>query len=507
MSNIGGVMKKNKLYLTIIILLSLLVVGETIGIALMLTKNKPVEPIVETPVEPGYVRGKVLTDTGSMVPAGIIIEDQAGNTYRTVTNSLAGYNLRLAPGTYNLYFTKGPEYSVVKKTITVESFKMYYLQDVRLVQLFDAYALGWISGDLHQHTFYSDGTDSVENVLLSNISAGLYYGFLSDHNTALGLSEWSQGQNLVANVDKDGNKRFFNTYEAVEITTEFGHYQSIGAGITFDQYEVVLREIERVKRGQEKDDIIKDKITYIANEIKRAGGVAQINHPYSPSTMGFNYWDIAEHFDTIEIWNGVYVPADGRYETTPTSYSQNYRAKLKWFELLNEVKNGGKFFPATGGTDNHDTASPYRNTGEIVVNNINDYAKLYQKYGKYSGQPTTYLQIDGEVTLEKTLNAIRKGNSFITNGPMVIADIDGKIYGETVALDRATKLNINLFNRDGLEQLKIIKNGEVMQSIDLSGSYYNESIDLNGLNSGDWILLEVLGKDIYYALTNPIFIN
>lgn len=501
-------MKRKKLLLTLtIILLGLCVIGEAVGIAILVTKEEPVIPEVVEPVEPGYVRGKVLTDTGAMVTAGIIIEDEKGNTYRTVTTGQAGYNLKLAPGTYNLYFTKGPEYSVVKKTITVESFKMYYLQDVRLVQLFDAYAFGWIAGDLHQHSYFSDGVNSVENVMLSNISTGLYYGFLSDHNSALGLSEWMQASNMVANVDANGVKRYFNPFEAVEVTTEFGHYHSIGYGLTFDQYEVTLREVERVKRGEEKDNIIKNRIIYIAQEIKRAGGIAQINHPYSTSTMGFNYWEVANHFDTIELWNGVYVPGDGRYESVPASYSQNYRTKLKWFELLNEVKNGGKFLAATGGTDNHDTSSPYKYTGEIVVNNINDYMKLYQKYGKYSGQPTTYVKIDGEITLEKTLEAIRKGHSFVTNGPIVIADIDGKIYGETVTADRATQINVNVFNRDGLEGLRIVKNGVIIQTINLTGTTYNATINLDGFQTGDWIVLEVLGKDIYYAITNPIFIG
>lgn len=499
-------MNRKKLFLTLtIILLCLAVIGEAIGIV-FLFQDEPEAPEVVEVVEPGYVRGKVLTDTGAMVAAGIILEDEQGNTYRTLTNGQAGYNLKLAPGTYNLYFTRGAEYSVVRKTITVESYKMYYLQDVRLVQLFDSYALGWVAGDLHQHTFYSDGVNPVENVMLSNISTGLYYGFLSDHNTALGLSEWMQTSNMVANVDQNGVKRYFNPFEAVEVTTEYGHYQSIGYGLTFDQYEVTLREIERVKRGEEKDNIIKDRIVYIAEEIKRAGGVAQINHPYSTSTMGFNYWEVANHFDTIELWNGVYVPGDGRYETSSLSYSQNYRTKLKWFELLNEMKNGGKFFAATGGTDNHDISSPYKNKGDIVVNNINDYEKLYQKYGKYSGQPTTYVKIDGDITLEKTLEAIRNGHSFVTNGPVVIADIDGKIYGETVELAKATKININIFNREGLEGIRVIKNGVVLQTINLTGTVYTNSIDLTGLQSGDWILLEVLGKDIFYAITNPIFI-
>ena len=501
-------MKNKKLRLSIYLIFILLFSAQTCFLVITLTNGDEGGIIEIQEDQPGFVRGKVMTDTGDMIGAGIIIEDESGNTYRTMTNNESGYNLKLKPGTYNLYFTRGGEYSVVQKTITVESFKMYYLQDVRLVQLFDSYSYGWIAGDLHQHSYYSDGVNSVDQILLSNITTGLYYGFLSDHNTAIGLSEWVQGKNLVSNIDGEGNNRMFSPFEAVEVTTEFGHYHSIGIGLTFDQYEVSLREAERSKVKAEKDEIIKERISYIAREIKRAGGVAQINHPYSTSTMGFNYWEIADEFDTIEIWNGVYVPGDGRYEpVTALGRTQNYRAKLKWFELLNEVKNGGKFFAGTGGTDNHDISSPYLNKGDIVVNDPSSYEKLYQKYGKYSGQPTTYVHIDGAVTLEKTLDAIKNGHSFISNGPVIIGDINGYTYGETVPAISEHTLNLNAFCRDGLDAIRIIKNGEIMDIIELDSCSFNDFITLEGLTSGDWIIIEVLATGIYYAITNPIFVG
>ena len=81
------------------------------------------------------VRGKVLTDSGEMITAGIIVENEKGETYRMSTNLQSAYNLRLEPGTYNLHFTRGFEYSIVTKTLTVEAYKTYYVQDVRLISL------------------------------------------------------------------------------------------------------------------------------------------------------------------------------------------------------------------------------------------------------------------------------------------------------------------------------------------------------------------------------------
>ncbi len=468
----------------------------------------------------GSVRGKVLTDSGEMVTAGIIVEDQDGNTFRTTTNAQSGYNLLLPPGSYTLYFTRGFEYSVVTKKITVESFKKYYLQDVRLIQLFDSYAQGWIASDLHQHTYYSDGADSVASQLLGNISNGLYIGFLTDHNTAYGLAEWVQGNRLVANIDKNGVERYYHAFEGVEETTEFGHFQSLGAGQTFDTYEIKMTEFQRAQSQAEKDVVLKDMIRYIADTVKRSGGVAQINHPYSSSTMGFNYWDIADNFDTVEIWNGYFVPGDGRYIGDSLGYAdQNYSAKLKWFVLLNNMRNGGKFLAATGGTDNHDSTSPYKRDPKLASYNINnikdfkitnmvDYQAAFEMNGRYNGNPTTYLHIPGDITLESVQNAIKNGNSFISNGPILIADINGKSYGETVDLNGAGSVSLNLkaFARDGFESIRVVKNGEVIKTIDpINGSNYEAVVKLDDLKSGDWIVLEGMGVSTYYCITNPIF--
>lgn len=465
-----------------------------------------------TEVEVGTVKGKVLTDSGEMIGCGIIIEDDKGNTYRQNSNMLSGFDLKLKPGNYKFHFTRGIEFSIETKDVVVESHKITDVPDVRLIELYDSYGKGWVAGDLHQHTNYSDGSNWVDEVLFSNINNGLYYGFLSDHNSAVGLSQWLQGNRFASNFDSDGNVVNFNPFMAVEVTTEFGHYQSLGVGMTFDKYETVLREEERSLPEAQRIEIIKERIIYIANEIRRAGGVPQINHPFSSSTMGFEkYWDVADYFDTIEIWNGVFVPGDGRFEK-PTSLEQNYKSKMKWFELLNKVKDGGKFFAGTGGTDNHEVESDYSNVREINdIKNMEDYKTAHAKKGLYSGQPTTYLHLpnkDGALSQEEVLEAIRSGNSFITNGPIPLANIDGASYGNTAKIkDGKAKLNLETFCRDGIDTIKIVKNGETIKEIQVGSTEFYETIELDNLTSGDWLVIEVLGTGVNYAITNPIFIG
>jgi len=135
------------------------------------------------------------------------------------------------------------------------------------------------------------------------------------------------------------------------------------------------------------------------------------------------------------------------------------------------------------------------------------YQAVFEMNGRYNGNPTTYLHIDGEVSLESVLTALKQGNSFITNGPIIFADVKGKTYGEMVDLNNAKSvlLNVDAFARDGLVSLNIIKNGETIQIIEVNDTDYQESIKLDGIQPGDWIVLEGMGTSTHYCITNPIF--
>ena len=99
------------------------------------------------------------------------------------------------------------------------------------------------------------------------------------------------------------------------------------------------------------------------------------------------------------------------------------------------------------------------------------------------------------------------GHSFISNGVTVLADVNGASYGETAVITEEMMLNMDIFSREGLESIAVIKNGEVMQEITLEPGTqnYNQPVQLSGLQTGDWIVLEVFGTQTRYAITNPIF--
>lgn len=472
----------------------------------------------ETMASAGIVRGKVTDSNSNMLPAMIQIVGEDGSVYRDFTNAMGGYSLALEPGAYTLVFSKGFEYDTVVRQVEIERLKTYYLQDVRLTALYDSYAKGWVAGDCHQHTYYSDGVDGVEKVMLANSANGLYFGFLTDHNTSRGVPEYNGATRILVRTE-DGQPRYFQGMDGVEVTTEFGHYNSLGSGLTLEPYDLKLTEMERA--STDKLAYAREKIKYLADCIIRIGGIAQINHPYSTTTMGTMNWidatdyEILDLYDTIEIWNGYFCPPDGLFSDR-NSMNQNTSSKLLWYGLLNQMKNGHAFHAATGGTDNHDVSGPASaQMREKIVDapaSLQEYYDTWVASAKYSGMPTTYVYFGNEpVTMENAMAAIQAGHSFITSGPIVLCSIDGKTYGESVRAsgDDTLFVSADIWNRDGLDSIRIVVNGETVQTIDCGGAQaYTAPIELTRTwDRGDWIVFEVSGPLLQYAITNPIIID
>ena len=425
-------------------------------------------PGKDRPVYTATVRGVVVDeDTGEPLISQLKIWDKTENlVYRTVTDYLGRYELVLPDGNYDIEFSHGSEYEIeTLSDYSVYTNGYFKMPDISLKRL---YSLGnWYAGDIHQHSTYSDGTDLPSEVLKSNIAVGLSYGILSDHNSVYQVKEWLAGNNFYI-----GGGKNFIAMQGWEVTTSRGHYQAINCSEIFNATAYLSSDILR-----------------IVNDIRlQPDTIAQINHPGRSDDMGFKDWNLAGRFDTIEVWNGVYAP--------PSLSGTNKNSYAKWVELMNK----GTRLAIVGGTDNHNIyGTPYAPDGNDL-----DWIKR----NTYSGSPRTYVFTD-EYSSDGVLNAIKQGNSFITNGPLVFADIAGKKYGETVALDDSMVLNFDLKSNEELRQLKIFVNGALVETIDIADGTltYQGTFKLENLKSGDWVNLQLSGDFGGFAVTNPIFIG
>lgn len=450
------------------------------------------------------------------------LEDGTPDYFRRYSEENGEFAMELPAGRYMMMVSKGSEYEI--KTMEAEVTEGITAEfSVSLHRFVNLTKEGWHVGDLHHHSVFSSplyppqGTDYVydtpEEVAMSMQAAGLTFGALSDHHNVLNHREWekTERENFLPILSK-------------EISTTNGHVLSLN--VDEDVCYRIPSEEERT------DEYLRNEFIRMTGEIKSLGGHPQLNHPRDmQKAISFNpaYTDIIEIFDTLEIWNGSHPMEE---ETT------NYEAFELWLSLLEE----GRFLAATTGSDTHDISleswmdsfcyllgmhgavkqaydgldKEMKEKADYFLGMIEPQLGLVQKWGRLnlsSGCVRTYVKSE-ERTPKALLAHLKKGNSFLTNGPILIAEIDGKQMGEQVQLAKdaksaAVKLVI-LANRP-LTRLLVWQNGGRKEELPLppvkaeDGCYdYSGEISISAADT-KWVFFEVRDDYTNQAITNPIF--
>lgn len=232
--------------------------------------------------------------------------------------------------------------------------------------------MSYLPCELHCHTVHSDGEFQVKELLENAKNDHLALIALTDHNTFSGHSELDDS--LLPAV------------RGIEWTTYFGHMLVLGAKSFVDWR-----------------DAVPDNIDKKINDVKAAGGIVGIAHPFqigSPVCTG-GRWEFNiknwNNVDYIEIW----------HEDMTSLKSENEKSLEFWTSLLDK----GYKLAATYGRDWH----------------------KIEKSGHYG---CTYIDIDGEVNEKSALRAIRLGKTVVSTGAKFFFRLHrhGKTYsiGDTV---------------------------------------------------------------------------
>lgn len=444
---------------------------------------------------------------------------------RVCTQENGVFTTGIGTGRYLLEVSKGSEYSIERQIITITK-NTKTEAAVFLNRFVDMAADGWYVGDLHHHSVYSSplfppgGTDYVfdtpEEVMLSMRAAGLTFGALSDHHNVLNHREWEK----LKTED-------FLPLLSKEISTTNGHVLSLNVDedviyripLPEDRTEAYLRE-EHIR---------------ITREIREKGGYPQINHPRDmQKAISFppEFTDIIEIFDTMEIWNGACPLADG---------TTNDDAYQLWLSLLEE----GRFLSATTGSDTHDisletwmasfayvlglyhavkvqynTLSPeHRAKADYFTGMLKPQLETLQVWLKTnlgSGCVRTCIHAPGERTPENLLNHNKAGHSFLTNGPILTAQICGKGMGETAhcpAGEGEVTAKLTILSNRPLTSLSVVVNGGRSREIALpevkpeNGCYdYSREVTVP-VKDTKWVFFRVQADYTVQALTNPVFLK
>lgn len=212
--------------------------------------------------------------------------------------------------------------------------------------------MSYLPCELHCHTVHSDGAFQVRELLEAAKADHLALIALTDHNTFSGHDELDDS--------------FLPAIRGIEWTTYFGHMLVLGAKDFVDWR-----------------DAVPDNIDKKINEVKAAGGIVGIAHPFqmgSPVCTG-GRWEFNiknwNNVDYMEIW----------HEDMTSIKSENEKSLALWTSLLNK----GYKIAATYGRDWHRP----------------------EKSGHYG---CTYIDIDGDVNENQAIRAIRLGKTVVSTG-------------------------------------------------------------------------------------------
>jgi len=176
-----------------------------------------------------------------------------------------------------------------------------------------------------------------------------------------------------------------------------------------------------------------------------------------------------------------------------TGFSDHRSTADIWYRLLNL----GFHLPAGAGTD-------------AMAN----YASLHGPVG----MDRVFISMSGETSPEKLHSGLKQGRTFVSNGPLLGLDVDGKHPGDEIMIAKTTTLPYHASLRSivPVDHFELIFNGHVIASHSLEGQ--RTQADVSGkveIPGSGWLVLRAWNdhadpkvQDVYpYASTSPIYVT
>jgi hypothetical protein len=141
-----------------------------------------------------------------------------------------------------------------------------------------------------------------------------------------------------------------------------------------------------------------------------------------------------------------------------------------WYEILN---SGFRLTP-TAGTD-------------------------YPCLASYPGRERFYTKVEGSLAYDTWLEGVRRGRTFVTNGPVLDFRVNGKEMGEEVRLERPGTVTIDgrvRFDtkRDEVQKLELVESGQVVGSFPRLNSASEISVHIPyQVRESSWLALRARG--------------
>ncbi|MBO9572780.1 MAG: CehA/McbA family metallohydrolase [Chitinophagaceae bacterium] len=376
------------------------------------------------------------------------------------------FTISLPPGRYTYEIDRGPEYYLTRGSFEVKN-KDLNVNPV-LKRIIDLKRLNWWSGELHIHR----KPEQIERLM----QAG-------DLHVAPVISSWNEhytdpGPSYDGSPKKLERNRYYTTTGS-EDERSGGAILVLNTPVPVNfsqnpkpEYPPLAASVERVKKEFGKKcwiDIDKpywmDMPILLATGKINSTGIAN-NHMNRDGIFDNEAWGKAR--DTVKY---------------PSPMGNGYWTQDVYYNILN---SGIKIAPSAGSASG------------VLLNPV--------------GYNRVYAYINNGFSYEKWFDKISKGRIFITNGPLLLCKANGRYPGEVFKAKNKINITINaeVFSRDAIDKIEIIKNGKIHKSIaadQLKSNRFSEGITFD--KSG-WFLVRVIAKkpgNFRFASTAPYYVE
>jgi TolB protein len=443
----------------------------------------------------GRVRIRVTGPDGRPMPARLYVDASDGRSYspdgrfhrammvtdRHYFHTSGDAEIELPVGRAKIEALRGWEYSPKSVTIDVKA-GATQSATIALTRLIDLPARGWYSGDTHVHDLHQGFGLSHEAFFLQLTAEDLHVTNALIHMDGTRLmGRWSD---LTGKPSPLSTPTHILQY-AEEFRGGLGHIGMIG-----------VREFTLPLVGGDNGTAYGEQSLdrpYI-DGAHAQGGLAGFMHPYLnwPRTPAA----AASTLIALDAALGL-----GDFYDITSLYSDELASAAFYYRLL----NAGFRLPATGGTDN--------------------FSDVWRD--PPPGSDRTFAQVDGPLTMRAWFDAVRRGRTFTSTGPLIFIDVDGHKPGDEINVvvtgPRAVRVKAEAVSITPLDSLQIIVNGDVAKTVAATDPYVagapqggRARVTFDGsveMPEGGWVAARVLGPpskyigdDYAFAQTSPVFV-
>ncbi|MFC1753948.1 CehA/McbA family metallohydrolase [Thermoproteota archaeon] len=397
----------------------------------------------------------------------------------------------------------------------------------------------WYSGDTHVHTSYTDNGADIEgwdlfkemgNPINATKEAakaiGLDWMIITDHSFDLDEQSWAVQKEEISNTSSNELKVF----QGEEISC---YLPLAGCYAHMNKYVHMLGfGHEDLIEGGEWEDGTPDRnsIHECITEIESQEGLAFAAHPMHKDITPVDTQIISD----LLIALGVGMPSP--FNDTPEycyfpfrlEYPVQYLKYLDGWQIWNyntyidEINDGDDTLQrglVALENSSHNYTHGYQNNPNFIIGGSDAHGEFNSAFGKVR----TYAYSPNGNNEEGILNAINRGSSFITDGPLIYFTLDSQgnshWLGETIFPAPGSTVNISInweSNQEigKIDEVKIFKDGILFDTLNPSADadplndYSKTNYTYPTMFTGDtYYRIEVISEKGYRGITNPIFLK